>query len=89
MLMQSHMGFIHLLPALPDAWEEGSMKGICAKGGFDVDIKWKEGKLIEAVITSNAGEKCNLRYGDNTLSFGTKKGKSYKVVFNNGKLKRV
>ena len=89
MLMQSHMGFIHLLPALPDAWEEGTIKGICAKGGFDVDIIWKDGKLQEAVITSKSGERCNLRYGNETLSFSTKKGKSYKVVLKNGKLKRA
>ena len=89
MLMQSHMGFIHLLPALPDAWEEGSVKGICAKGGFDVDITWKDGKLQEAVITSKSGERCDLRYGGSTLSFGTKKGKSYKVVLKDGKLKKA
>jgi alpha-L-fucosidase 2 len=89
MLMQSHMGFIHLLPALPDAWEEGSIKGICAKGGFDVDITWSEGKLVEVTVTSKCGERCNLRYGDSTLSFGTKKGASYKVVLKNGKLKRA
>ena len=89
MLMQSHMGFIHLLPALPDAWEEGSIKGICAKGGFDVDITWSEGKLVEVTVTSKSGERCNLRYGNETLSFGTKKGKSYKVVLKDGKLKRA
>jgi alpha-L-fucosidase 2 len=89
MLMQSHMGFIHLLPALPDAWEEGSIKGICAKGCFDVDITWSEGKLVEVTVTSKCGERCNLRYGDSTLSFGTKKGASYKVVLKNGKLKRA
>jgi alpha-L-fucosidase 2 len=89
MLMQSHMGFIHLLPALPDAWEEGSIKGICAKGGFDVDITWSEGKLVEVTVTSKCGERCKLRYGDSTLSFGTKKGASYKVVLKNGKLKRA
>ena len=89
MLMQSHMGFIHLLPALPDAWEEGSIKGICAKGGFDVDITWSEGKLVEVTVTSKCGERCNLRYGNETLSFGTKKGKSYKVVLKDGKLKRA
>ena len=89
MLMQSHMGFIHLLPALPDAWEEGTVKGICAKGGFDVNITWKEGKLAEVVVKSKSGERCNLRYGNETLSFGTKKGKSYKVVLKDGKLKRA
>jgi alpha-L-fucosidase 2 len=86
MLMQSHMGFIHLLPALPDAWSEGSIKGICAKGGFDVDIEWNEGKLTKVVVTSKSGTRCNLRYGDSTLSFGTKKGKSYNIELKDNKL---
>ena len=87
MLMQSHMGFIHLLPALPDAWSEGNINGICAKGGFDVDIAWNEGKLTQAIIKSKNGGKCSLRYGDSTLNFGTKKGKSYTVVLKDGKLR--
>ncbi len=88
MLMQSHMGFIHILPALPDAWSEGEVKGICAKGGFDVNITWKDCTPTEIIIKSKNGERCNLRYGDSTLSFGTKKGKTYKVVLTaKGKLK--
>lgn len=87
MLMQSHMGFIHLLPALPDAWSEGKISGICAKGGFDVDITWNEGKLTQATIKSKNGEKCSLRYGDSTLNFGTKKGRSYTVVLKDGNLR--
>ena len=89
MLMQSHMGFIHLLPALPDAWSEGNVKGLCAKGGFEVDITWNEGKPVEVIVKSKMGGKCNLRYGDSTLSFGTKKGRSYKIVLAKGKLKRA
>jgi hypothetical protein len=52
MLMQSHMGFIHLLPALPDAWQKGSIKGLRAKGNFTVDIYWDNGRLTKAVILS-------------------------------------
>ncbi len=89
MLMQSHMGFIHLLPALPDAWNEGRIAGICAKGGFDVEIIWSEGKLKEAVITSKNGSHCNLRYGTSTLSFNTKKGNSYRITAKDGKLTRL
>ncbi len=89
MLLQSHMGFIHLLPALPDAWSEGNVKGLCAKGGFEIDIEWKEGKLCEITVKSKNGEKCNLRYGNSTLSFGTKKGKSYKITLSDNKLKRA
>ena len=89
MLLQSHMGFIHILPALPDAWEEGSITGLCAKGGFEVDIVWKEGKLQEITIHSKSGERCNLRYGESTLSFNTRKERSYKVVLSDGKLRRA
>ena len=89
MLMQSHMGFIHLLPALPDAWSEGRIAGICAKGGFEVEIIWQEGKLMEAVVNSKSGSRCNLRYGDATLSFATKKGASYRVAFKDGKLMKI
>ena len=89
MLMQSHMGFIHLLPALPDAWSEGRVAGICAKGGFDVEIMWSEGQLKEAVISSKNGSRCNLRYGTSTLSFNTKKGNSYRITVKDGKLVKL
>ena len=89
MLMQSHMGFIHILPALPDAWSEGEIKGVCAKGGFELDIKWADNKPTEIIVTSKNGERCNLRYGDSTLSFGTKKGKSYKITLQGNKLKKA
>lgn len=88
MLMQSHMGFIHLLPALPGAWKEGSVSGICAKGNFEIDMVWKNNQLNQAVILSKAGSLCTVRYGDKTLSFKTEKGKSYKVTVENGKLKK-
>ena len=58
MLLQSHMGFIQLLPALPDAWKEGSVSGICAKGNFEVDMVWENNQLKEAVVHSNAGGNC-------------------------------
>ena len=86
LLLQSHMGFIQLLPALPDAWEEGSVEGLLARGNFEVDLRWANGQLQEAVITSNAGEPCQVRYGDQTLSFKTKKGQSYTITSVNGKL---
>ena len=89
MLMQSHMGFIQLLPALPDAWSAGSVDGLRAKGNFEVNISWNDGKLTEATILSNAGEPCNIRYGDDAISFKTTKGKSYKVIVENGKLKKI
>ena len=86
LLLQSHMGFIQLLPALPDAWAEGSVEGLLARGNFEVDLRWSNGQLQEAVITSNAGQPCQVRYGDQTLSFKTKKGQSYTITSVNGKL---
>ena len=61
MLVQSHDGAIHLLPALPDSWTEGEVKGLQARGAFTVDITWKEGALQEAVITSKIGGTLRLR----------------------------
>ena len=89
MLLQSHMGFIHLLPALPDAWEEGSAKGLCTRGNFEVDLHWKGGKLTEALILSRSGERCEVRYGGQSLSFKTRKGRSYRIAIVNGFLKKL
>jgi alpha-L-fucosidase 2 len=61
MLLQSHAGEIQLLPALPDAWPTGSIKGIKARGNFMVDIDWNQGKLKKAIIQANLGGNCKLR----------------------------
>ena len=61
MLLQSHDGAVHLLPALPDTWTEGEVKGLQARGAFTVDIKWNGGELQEAVITSKIGGMLRLR----------------------------
>ena len=89
MLLQSHMGFIHLLPALPDAWAEGSVSGLYARGNFTVSISWKQGKLAKATILSGSGVPCVVRYGDAELKFKTRKGVRYTVVAEGQKLKVV
>ena len=88
MLMQSHMGFIHLLPALPDAWKDGEVKGLCAKGNFELDIQWNNGELASVNILSKNGGNCELRYQDAVISLKTVKGKTYGLEFQNGKLVR-
>ena len=79
MLLQSQMGEIHLLPALPRAWANGGVKGLCARGGFVVDIRWKNGELEKARVTSIKGNPCKLRYKNKVITIKTKKGKSFIV----------
>jgi alpha-L-fucosidase 2 len=63
MLLQSHLGELHLLPALPDAWPEGSIKGLKARGNFEVSLQWKQKHLTNAVIYARTGGRCVLRTG--------------------------
>ncbi|MBO1364404.1 hypothetical protein JHU38_11630 [Prevotella sp. A2931] len=85
MLLQSHTGDIHLLPALPDAWASGRMTGIRTRANFVVDLSWNSARLTEALVQSHSGESCRLRYVDATLHFETVKGAVYKVRMLAGK----
>ena len=84
MLVQSQGKTIDLLPALPSAFPTGYINGICAQGGFVLNIRWQQGHLIGVDVTSKAGQPCLLRYGDKETRFTTQKGKSYRL---NGELK--
>ena len=67
---------IHLLPALPKAWPTGSVKGLRARGGFEVDMSWKDGKLVAATLRSIAGQKCKLRYGQTIIDVAAQPGQT-------------
>jgi alpha-L-fucosidase 2 len=76
MLLQSQADKIELLPALPDAWENGNVTGLRARGGFQLDENWKDGKLTLATIHSDTGEPCSVSYGGKTVDLKIKKGGS-------------
>jgi alpha-L-fucosidase 2 len=79
MLMQSHSGVVELLPALPAAWPTGTVKGLRARGGFDVEIAWKDGKLTSAAIRALADTgRVRLRYGTITREVPLTKGQTYR-----------
>ncbi len=71
MLLQSHAGVLHLLPALPRAWPSGRVTGLKARGGFEVDLAWAQGKLTHAVVRSKLGGNVRLRTAEAMLVDGT------------------
>ncbi|GAG31402.1 unnamed protein product [marine sediment metagenome] len=80
MLLQSHAGEIVLMPALPSAWKTGSVKGLCARGGFVLDMDWKDGALGSVTIQSRTGRECAVRYKDKTQKLKLKPGNKIKLT---------
>jgi alpha-L-fucosidase 2 len=92
MLLQSHERLpgsgpadqkfvIRLLPALPKAWANGTVKGLCARGGFTVDMDWQGGKLTHGAIHSANGGDCQVRWNQTVVDLKTKRGESYPLSF--------
>lgn len=78
MLLQSHAGFLEVLPALPAALSNGWVKGLLARGGFEVEINWKSGQLQYVIVHSKAGMPLKLRYQGKEVAVNTVKGGVYK-----------
>ncbi len=86
MLLQSQGGFLDLLPAMPASLPDGETRGLCARGGFEVGLRWKNHQLQQVTVRSVAGLPCTLKYQNNNIRFSTQKGKTY--IFDGG-LKRL
>jgi len=82
MLVQSHEGYINLLPAVPDEWNEGSLDGVRARGGFELAIKWKDKTITQVNILSTAGKICRINAGVNMAITSNGRKISYKSLEN-------
>lgn len=81
MLVQSHEGFVELLPALPDVWKDGEVKGLRVRGGFEIaDMQWKDGKVVRLSVKSNAGNVLYLRFNGKKKELKTKANKFYQIL---------
>ena len=80
MLLQSHAGEIHLLPALPTAWPSGEVRGLRARGAVDVSIEWKEGSLVRATLVARRGGHIRVRYRDQVREYDASPGQRIVVA---------
>lgn len=81
MIMQSHMGIIDLLPAIPQAWRDGKISGLRARGGFEIDMNWKNSKTEYVKVTSKAGGKLRIKHKEKIIEIDTDKGGEYVLEF--------
>jgi alpha-L-fucosidase 2 len=81
MLLQSHSGVIELLPALPDDWKGGSVKGLKARGGFEVNMEWKEGALSKVEIAGKEGAMGTYKYSGETEEFVIPAGGIFAAIY--------
>ena len=81
MLVQSHEGFIELLPALPSLWKDGKITGLCTRRGFEVNMEWKNGVLVNVLLLSKKGGTCKIKYGTKEKTIETKPMQRYKISF--------
>lgn len=86
MLLQHPPGELRLLPALPVAWADGEVKGLCGRGGFVVDMQWQQGLLTSVIIHSKRGGECKLSYRNQNLTFATDKDTVYVIKIEKGSL---
>ena len=82
MLLQSHTGEINLLPALPAAWRRGSVSGLRARGGFEVDIEWEDSRLKRAAISSKGKGTCTVTYRGNSINLVFQEQKTIQLTVN-------
>ena len=78
--MARHAGELHLLPALPRAWPTGSVHGLRARGGFEVDVEWRDGALTQASLRSDRGRAVTVRLGERVLELQPPAGGSVTVT---------
>jgi alpha-L-fucosidase 2 len=74
MILQSHNGEIHLLPAIPESWTEGAVTGFRARGGFTLDISWSDGVLTSTTLTSTSGTFARVRYNGGVIDLTLERG---------------
>lgn len=84
MLLQSHLGYIHILPALPKSWFDGEISGLMARGNFEISLIWKDRKLKKGTVKSNLGNECKLRYDGKVMLVLDEDGNEVEASFENG-----